>query len=234
MRPLAGETGSGGRLYVRNIFSSDFVVAHEMFSRDDYGLCRIASVRDNPVILDFGANIGAFTIAAAMRFPEAKIFAYEPEEENFKILSKNIELNKLQNIVIPHQAAIAGHDGVEKLFLSNFEYGHSLLKEFIVEEKTNETEMLSVFCVTVESILETNRIRYVDLIKMDIEGSEYEVLYGLSDELYKCIDRIVLEIHEISGQSREKLKSFLQAKGFRVVQSKTHDRVYFCTKNPNE
>jgi len=210
------------------------VVAHEMFSRDDYGLSRVASVHETPVILDLGANIGAFTVAVAIRFPKAKIFAYEPEEENFKILSKNIELNKLQNRVMPHQAAIAGHDGVEKLFLSNFEYGHSLLKEFIVEEKTNETEMLSVSCVTIKSILDANRLRYIDLIKMDIEGSEYEVLYGLSDELYASIDRIVLEIHEIPGQSREKLKSFLETKGLKVRQSKTHDCVFFCTKYANE
>lgn len=224
----------GGCLYVRNIFSSDFVVAHEMFSRDDYGLSRVVSVHETPVILDLGANIGAFSVAAAMRFPNAKIFAYEPEEENFQILLKNIELNKLTDRVVPRQAAVAGHDGVQKLFLSNFEYGHSLVKEFIVEEKINETEMLSVSCVTLKNILDTNRLRYADLIKMDIEGSEYEVLYGLSDEQYKNIDQIVLEIHNIPGQSRDKLKSFLETKGFQVTQSKTHECVFFCVKNPNK
>jgi len=90
------ETKNGMRIFVRNIFGNDFVVTHEMFSRDDYQVSSLSPQSAEPVILDLGANIGAFTVFAAGLYSKARIFSYEPAETNFRTLIKNIELNNLQ------------------------------------------------------------------------------------------------------------------------------------------
>ena len=66
----------------------------------------------------------------------------------------------------------------------------------------------------------------VDLLKIDIEGSEYEVLYQLPAALYQKIKNIVLEIHVRSGYAPGELVRFLEKQGFTVSVSPGNPHVY--------
>lgn len=57
------------------------------------------------IIVDIGAGFGDFSIFIAKKFPQAKIFAFEPDSAYFVLLKENIRLNKVKNI-IPHKMAI--------------------------------------------------------------------------------------------------------------------------------
>ncbi|MEK7646883.1 MAG: FkbM family methyltransferase [Patescibacteria group bacterium] len=212
----------GGRIYVRNIFGPDFVVAHEMFSRDDYGLASVSFNSANPVILDIGANIGTFSIFAINLFKNAKIFAYEPEESNYRVLVDNIKLNKATDKAFPYQLAVGAESGKRTFFLSTSEYAHSL-EQGRVRCISGDQEVL---CTTIEDIMQKNNIKFIDLLKLDIEGSEFEVLYQLPEKIYNNIQYIAFEIHEHGKHSADALLTFLKKKHFDIVQPPTHQNVY--------
>jgi len=78
-----------------------------------------------------------------------------------------------------------------------------------------------VRCTTLDSILDANDLRRVDLLKMDIEGAEYEVLYRAR----ACFDRILeirMEYHDIdrTEQNVDSLKRFLTAHGYRISRER--------------
>src|SRR5262245_52899068 len=63
---------SGMKMEVRSIFGEDFVVVHEMFSRDDYQMQSLRPQHTPPVIVDAGANVGAFSVLVASLFKNAR------------------------------------------------------------------------------------------------------------------------------------------------------------------
>src|SRR5271170_4252849 len=65
----------------------------EVFLKDDYQIGKIVLDAWSPVILDVGANIGVFALAAARRFPTAAIYALELNPKPYRRLIRNIELN---------------------------------------------------------------------------------------------------------------------------------------------
>ncbi len=215
---------NGPHISVRNIFGPDFVVVHEMFSRDDYNIKQL-KLGDNAIILDIGANIGAFSLLAAFHFPGSKIFAFEPAETNFKVLKNNIELNSLGERIVPSQFAISFKEGDQEMTYSKDEYAHSL----VAEQVTTDFERKGiVHCTTLEKIIENNNISIIDILKMDIEGLEYDVLFNLPDNVFSKIRYMTLEIHQHTAHTAEELISFLNTKNFSVENVPTHPRVYFA------
>jgi hypothetical protein len=69
----------------------------EVFVQDDYGLSEIDMQQEGGVLLDVGANIGIFSMAAAQRFPNTTIYAFEPNPEAYSRLVRNLELNNAVN-----------------------------------------------------------------------------------------------------------------------------------------
>ena len=148
-------------------------------------------------------------------------------ESNFKILQKNIALNQADGVIVPNMEAIYTSEGEQEFFLSGQAYAHSLVKEQLYGASVGSQR---VPCTTIENVIKKYALEMVDLLKLDIEGSEYEVLYTLPVALYKKIRNIVLEIHEHSQYSREDLVQFLQARGYHVLISPMNSHVYSVTR----
>ena len=97
-----------------------------------------------------------------------KVWSFEPEPENVALLRRSVQLNGFQNVVI-HDTAVTDHAGQADLFLSRKSAGrHSLFPHTGVET-------LRVECNTLDALLP---IETIDLLKVDVEGSEPEVLAG--------------------------------------------------------
>jgi len=219
---------SGGYgIFVRSIFGPDYVVALEMFGRDDYGLNRIKIHDFAPIIVDVGANIGAFTVLAASLYKNAKIFSFEPDKNNSEILKGNINRNHLEGRVVVSNSGVDKEGGEKVFHINKREYAHSLLP---FAGKDEEAGQIRIHCITIAEIIMKEKISKIDILKLDIEGSEYEVLFGLPDECYQKIKNIVLEIHDHPVFSREKLIDFLTSKGYRVFQSGKNKTVYSALK----
>jgi FkbM family methyltransferase len=212
----------GYKIFARNIFGPDWVVIYEMLCRDDYELKKIIINSKKPVILDVGANIGAFTILAVKLFGRARIFDFEPDKENFKILNKNIILNNFEDRVIISDLALDKESGEKTFYIHKKEYAHSLLPR----DANDQAGSVKIKSTTIEEIFKKYNFDKIDLLKLDIEGLEYEIIYNLPQEYFSKIDNIVLEIHDREGFSCEELVKFLEKNGYNVIQSAGNEKVY--------
>lgn len=211
---------TGQTIYLRNIFGADFYVTMEIFGRDDYGI-RGIKLSETPTIIDMGANIGAFTLFVSHLFPQAKIFAFEPEHTNYKTLIKNINANAINARAFP--VAIAKDDGMSWLSVDSADTASHTLTD-IPNQKKQEIRTMSL-----ASFIEQEHLEKIDLVKMDIEGAEYETLLNAGPALDK-IDCLVLEIHDHPNYSQEDLLTFLNSRGFNVRRSPSRHNVFHATR----
>ena len=169
-------------------------------------------IRGGETVVDIGANIGVFATYAATRAPGVKVLSFEPFPDNVFWLQKNVEESGLRNVSVT-QKAVAGVLGSQCLRVdpSNWIL-HALASN------GHEGEGLRVECTSLDEIMDANNIRRCDLLKLDCEGSEYEILRKCSPGTLSRIRRIVGEIHEAKhiDDSVDSLCSFLQSRSFRI------------------
>lgn len=157
-------------------------------------------------VIDIGAHIGVFTVYAAKQ--AKKVFSYEPSPETFTLLKRNIEINNIKNASI-YNYAVLDKKGKTKLFFGNTSMEDSLYKE------TNESTIVKKF--SLKDIFDENKINFCHLLKIDAEGSEYEILRNTPDGYLKKINRIILEYHDfIFRNDSLNLTKFLIKKHFKI------------------
>lgn len=184
---------------------------HEIWVREVYSPPGY-EIRDGDIIIDVGANIGVFATYAATRAPSVTIYAYEPFPENVSWLRKNVEDSHLTNVVV-YQQAVAGSSGVRFL--------QSDPKDWIMHslrEEGADGGSLEVSCISLDEIMSKEEIKRCDLLKLDCEGSEYEILQGCAPDTLRRVRRIVAEYHEghhHMSTGRE-LCRFLESQSFRI------------------
>jgi FkbM family methyltransferase len=165
-------------------------------------------LRDGDVFVDVGANIGYYTILASKIVGDrGKVISIEPISNTFKILKFNVfKLNELKNVKLIENAAWCEKDTI-KFSLPTGYYG---IASAVQNYKDEEVE---VDTVTLDDLLQP--FDTVRLMKIDVEGSEYEVLLGAS----KTLDRTDYVVMEISRRTEECLK-FLKKQGFKCKKLK--------------
>lgn len=149
---------------------------------------RFSSPVEDPVILDCGANIGMAVLYFKTLFPRAHITAFEADPVTYAVLARNIERNAWRD-VIARNVAVSGARGTVTLFTGEQRGGlsHGIVASPFVptEGATVEAEPLS------DAITGP-----VHLLKMDVEGSEDDVLAELSETgALAHVDQVVLEYH---------------------------------------
>jgi FkbM family methyltransferase len=142
------------------------------------------------VIVDAGANIGLASIFYANRYPEAKIIAIEPEPSNYEMLRKNVALYPT---VIPIQAALWS----EKKMLSGSSAttGHHAYQVREENGLDDRGDRGTIRGLTLRELITDLGIQQIDLLKVDIEGSEREVFQNSADWIGR-VGIIAIEIHE--------------------------------------
>lgn len=155
-----------------------------------------------PFILDCGANIGLSVLYLKQLFPDAEIVAFEPDELNFDLLTKNVDSFGLQGVTL-RKEAVWKEETVLKFS------SESTMGSKITAESTGHTR--DVKAIRLKDYLS----RPVDFLKMDIEGAEYEVVMDLADQLHQ-VKNFFLEYHGTYAQQNELLALFnlLTQKGF--------------------
>jgi FkbM family methyltransferase len=178
----------------------------EVFVRRRYGI--VARFR---TMVDVGANVGSFAVYAAQSSPRARLFCYEPEEQNFQRLKRNLSINGLEGRVTAYQCAVASSIGPRKLAV-----GVSQLNAF--DDLRDGASHQVVACTTLQDIRREHGLDTLDLLKMNCEGAEYEILGACSHADYDGILNIRLEYHNLDGVSRngESLRRQLEARGYRI------------------
>lgn len=167
------------------------------------------------VFIDVGANMGYLSMIASRTVGElGRVYALEPSKRDFLRLVDNINLNGLKN-VYSYQLAILDADkklemniaGEERSALNTFgkEFGYRGIEKL-------GTEMVQA--VTIDGFVDTENIEKVDLIKLDIEGTELLALKGARDTIEKFRPAIILglnkEAYIANGLDVEDIKNLLQ------------------------
>jgi len=130
------------------------------------------SLKTGDIVVDIGAHIGYYTlIASKIVSREGKVYAFEPDPKNFKLLKRNVEENQLHNVVLTNKA-ITSKTGQVKLYLNKENTGDHR----IYDTKDDRDEIL-VDSTSLDDYFK-NIKRKIDVIKMDIQGAEYEAIMG--------------------------------------------------------
>jgi FkbM family methyltransferase len=207
---------------------ADNSVFEEIFTDRDYGICDDVIKKAGASILDIGAHKGYFSIYAGVLNNNVKIFAYEPEEKNFAVLKENLKMNRVKNVIVKN-VAVCGKDGMCELFLSEDSHNHSVISGGVVGE---EVAFKKVNCVSLQTIIEKHLAKeqcdFVDLVKMDCEGAEFEILesadaFAGGRGIFEKIKAFCLEYHEFLPEMRaERLVNILKKHGYKVDVKKSH------------
>jgi FkbM family methyltransferase len=172
------------------------------------------SPRIGDIVIDVGAAFGFYTILASkMVGQQGRVVAIEPQPDSYKMLNKNIKLNKLVNIVTLNYAVTSKKTRL-KLFST---YS-------IIEERAGKSpeSYIEVSADTLDNLLRSVGIVKVNWIKIDVEGAEYEVLKGAKEILSASKDiSILVEVHgkDTYGPTTE----FLRSNNFNIEFEKTYD-----------
>jgi len=140
------------------------------------------------IIVDAGANIGLSSIYYANRYPSAAIIAVEAEVSNFAMLERNVRPYKQ---ITPIHAALWNHEGF--INLSNPLGGQGQWNKWGITTTENGRGE-RVRAVSVRSLMDQFRLSRIDLLKVDIEGSEVEV-FSACDWL-PFVNALVVETHD--------------------------------------
>jgi len=150
---------------------SPLIIAGELLA-DCYGLNRI-DFQPGDVIIDIGAHIGMFAIYTALRLPHVVIHAFEPFPENFARLKENLDRNGITTVRIHHQG-VTGDGRLLEMVTSPLNSGGSTCHSRTLEHG----RITGIPSTTLDQIFESLGVDKCKLLKIDCEGSEYEILFS--------------------------------------------------------
>jgi len=194
--------GKSGKISLET--EADLSVFEEIFVDRDYKVID-SQLKNAKVVFDIGAHIGCFSVYAGILNPNVKLFGFEPDERNFSLLKENLKVNRIEGVM--KNVAIGGVTGDRRFFLSSDSHNHSLL---------GNGESVKVFVRSIDDVL--NKFDHVDLVKMDIEGAEFEIFNKISGNSLKKIGSFYIEYHESEGRSADVIIETLKSAGFKVTK----------------
>jgi len=161
-----------------------------------YNDCKI---NKDDIVFDIGANIGMFTRYASAAGAH-KIYAFEPEEKNAELFIKN----KPDNCIFFNEG-ISDMEGRQELNIDGTIGGHSIMRTNSFGTKTGKTQF--PMFRTLESIIEQEKIAGIDFLKIDVEGAEFKVMRGLTNNTLYNIKKCVVEYHHNVFNHDDRLKT---------------------------
>ncbi len=168
-------------------------------------------VKPGMVVLDIGANIGFYTqIFSKLVGREGKVYAFEPEKNNFRNLKKLC--GYLKNVIL-NNVAVGKKEGKINLYFSD-----QLNVDHLTYNNGEKRKILSTRVITIDKFLDGKRI---DLIKIDTQGFEYQVILGMTRTL-KGLKKVRI-ISEFSffnlgqaGADGKEYLNLLRSLGFKI------------------
>ena len=183
-------------------------------------------VTDDGVYVDVGANNGFFyALQVAQRFPEVKVFAFEPDPQILPHLERNVRSNGFEGRIEIVRSAVSDQSGTTLMTAGLGASGY-LLRPDAAEPA------IEVTCTTLDQFVEERGLSRLDLIKVDIEGHEQRMLTGSRQTLVKLRPLLVLELSGAllsrSGGSRTGVAELLTAARYSLYDvTFSHDAIAF-------
>lgn len=197
----------------------------EVFGTDSYYLGHLAEDAVATCV-DIGANVGAFAVAVAERFPNVHVLALEASPRVTDQLRRNIERNRLEQAVEVRQGAVVGSGVPPEVVLWDDPQNsavNSLLPPAAAQPRIGAAAIF-VPAIPLEDVL-VEAGPEVDLLKVDVEGAEYQIFSATDPRALAGVNRAVVEYHPLDGHSPAELEAALARAGLRCVR---HQFVAAC------
>lgn len=202
---------------------SDFSVFYDIFVEQEYPNLN-SRIKSGDYVIDAGANIGMFTVAASTIVGDAgHVISIEPDPDNLALLLENLKLNNLKNVTVVNKALYCS--GNEKVHF----HSQGGLSKIVPITENHDSDLISVETTTLDDLLTEFKIK-PNVMKMDIEGGEKYAFLKAEDAMNK-INRFWIEIH-----SKEDLNALLKFnRQFSIIKEKirsNHNSLKFAINHP--
>ena len=204
-------------IYIRDKFADKYTFK-QVFLEDQYNF----NFPFTPTtMLDGGANIGLASVYFAHRFPNAKIVAVEPSEENYRMILKNTE--KFPNVMAKRGGI--WNNNKQLAIVDKSAYDNSFM---VTEVEENTPDSLPAF--SIHSIMQEQGWTTLDVLKLDIEGSEKEVFEKNVEEWLPRTKMLIVEVHDNMRKGASKAL-FAAISKYNFTFSMHHENLVFINQN---
>ena len=219
-RSLADAQNTNGGII--KLFDKDFHYHHGMAFYDTYKevfeteIYKFNTNSSSPLIIDCGANMGVSVLFFSKNYPNAKIYAFEPDSTVLPFIEKNIKTYALNNVILSPKAV--WNEETELTFYTDNGLGGRIGMEY------ENQKPVFVSTVRLKDLLNQE----VDMLKIDIEGAEYTVIKDC-EEFLSNVKHIFLEYHSFYDDSQhlDEILNIFKRQGFRY-----HLRQSFSRSKP--
>ena len=168
-----------------------------------------------PIFFDIGANIGIYSLYAAAKHENLKVFAFEPEQKNYIALCHNVLLNSFSG-VNSFRIALSNNQCLVDLFVDDFRIGNSNaqinLQSLQIEDESSAVRIEKVLSISLDFLIESMDFPSPHYIKIDVDGHEAAILNGAANLLKKeSLLSVLVEFNH--QQELEELKPIFQKDG---------------------
>jgi len=158
-------------------------LVYSVINRDQY--CAKRFLKEDSIVIDAGANIGAFSILGTRLVPRGHIYAFEPAPKTFAMLRANTESYK-QIVCVPSGLGdVTGYKNI--LIKDEKENGGSVFEDspFFERFKNDPGALIAASVTTIDSFVAARGLPQVDFIKIDTEGYEAKIMEGARETIKK-------------------------------------------------
>lgn len=184
----------------------------ETIEKKRYTLFR--DIKKDDIVIDIGAYIGDFSAYASHK--GANVYAYEPIKESYEKLIENTKLNNLY--IKTFNECVWVKSGKCKINKHELLEVSSLVEADKINLQSKKTGIINVSSINISDILKNNNLKYIDFLKIDTEGSEFDILISTPKYILRKINYIAMESTDYQNTNIKnvKLLNHLVESGFKV------------------
>ena len=177
---------------------------------------------ENKVFWDIGANIGLYSCYAAKKI-NCEVYAFEPSVFNLELLTRNINLNSLNDRISVIPFPLSDITAFKKFFITTKTWGGAFSN--FGESRNHHGELVSnsfnynTLGMSIDNTISHLEFKKPNYIKMDVDGIEHLILKGSLNTL-STVESILLEVNENNSNQFNDIKQYLDSAGFRLKEKK--------------
>ena len=204
------------------LFSDLFWLIKDIILYDQYNMQK-SSIK-NKIVVDAGANVGIFSIYAAV-LGAKKIYAFEPVKETYDILVENIKRNELENRIIPINKGLGNKNEIKIISYKCGGDGEANISA----KKNKELKNQSAELILLDDFVKENNIERIDFIKMDTEGYEENILLGAKETIKRWKPILSFSAYH-KPTDKERLPKIVKSirPDYRITLNKFSEEDFYC------